>query len=118
MRQNVPMQINLSQPLHTLRGEVFKRPTISLEQINGEPETVPMTLGHLLCESLPKALTLNSNETEKIKVVSLQKRMLKEGTQDLNAEEISLMKKGLFAFVSPEFSFLAVEAADMLEGKV
>lgn len=78
-----------------------------------------MTLGHLLCESLPQSIDkLAATEKEKINVVSLQKRMLREGTQELSAEEIALMKKGLFAFVSPEFSFLAVEAADMLEGKV
>lgn len=112
------MQINLSQPLHTLRGEVFMRPTIELEQINGEPRLVPMSLGHLLCESLPQALEKTASETEKIKVVSLQKRMLKEGTQELSAEEIALMKKGVFKFVDAQFSHLAVEASEILEGKI
>lgn len=112
------MQINLSQPLHTLRGEVFMRPTIELEQINGEPKTVPMTLGHLLCESLPQALERTASESEKIRVVSLQKKMLKEGTQDLSAEEISIMKKGVFKYVDAQFSHLAVEASEILEGKI
>lgn len=111
------MQINLSQPLHTLRGEVFMRPTIEFEQINGEPKLVPMTLGHLLCESLPHGLERTASETEKIKVVELQRKMLKEGTQDLAAEEIALMKKGVFKYVDAQFSHLAVEASEMLEGK-
>lgn len=112
------MQINLSLPLHTLRGEVFMRPTIELEQINGEPKLVPMTLGHLFCESLPHALERTATEAEKIKVVQLQKRMLKEGTQELAAEEMALMKKSVFKFVDAQFSHLAVEASEILEGKI
>lgn len=111
------MQINLSEKLHTLRGEVFMRPTIELEQINGEPKLVPMTLGHLLCESLPQALERTATESEKIKVVELQRKMLKEGVQELTAEEIALMKKGVFKYVDNQFSHLAVEATQLMEGK-
>jgi len=131
------MQVNLSQPLNTLHGEVMQRPTLAylkavarfqilhgkdyLEKIAPEERQslltgheVPMTLGYLVCESLPKSLPQNASEADKTRIAALQRRVVKEGVQEFTNKELETMIEGLFAYVAPDYSFLAHEAAGYL----
>lgn len=131
------MQINLSQHLNTLHGEVMQRPTLAyqkavarfqilhgkdyLEKLTTEERhtllngaEVPMTLGYLICESLPKSLPQTASEADKTRIAALQRRVVKEGVQDFTRKELETMIEGLFAYVTPEYSFLAHEAAGLL----
>ena len=131
------MQINLSTELHTLHGEVMQRPTSAylkavaryqilhgrdfLEKLSPEErETLaniaecPMTLGYLVCEALPKTVPPGASEADKVKIAALQRKVVKEGVQDFQRRDLEKMIEGVYAYVAPEFSFLALEAAGLL----
>lgn len=73
-----------------------------------------MTLGYLVCEALPKTLPPTASEADKTRIAVLQRRVVREGVQEFSNKELEVMIEAVFAYVAPEYSFLAHEAAGLL----